>query len=154
MYWLPCSYYSGRYAVPKRIIAYDNARVDTKFNVAADYPVITDGELEQLEDDYVEAAIMAWRAGFRAVDIKVTHGYLLSELLVPAGRALRRVAGESHAIHQKCFWQNSRLARQTDDDRHAARRATKAFLMSATRKRVKACQSPMRRLIITASSNT
>lgn len=73
--------HSGRYAVPKRIIAYHNAGVDTKFNVAADYPVITDGELEQLEDDYVEAAIMAWRAGFRAVDIKVTHGYLLSELL-------------------------------------------------------------------------
>ena len=46
-----------------------------------DYPVISDDELERLEDDYVEAARLAPRPGFRAVDIKATHGYLLSELL-------------------------------------------------------------------------
>ncbi|MCX6620850.1 MAG: NADH:flavin oxidoreductase, partial [Acidobacteria bacterium] len=55
--------------------------LDAKTNVPAGYPVISDDELERLEDDYVEAAKLALRAGFRAVDIKVTHGYLLNELL-------------------------------------------------------------------------
>lgn len=73
--------HSGRYAVPKRIIAYHNPAVDAKFHVAADYPVISDDELERLEDDYVAAARLALRAGYRAVDLKVTHGYLLNELL-------------------------------------------------------------------------
>ena len=43
--------------------------------------VISDDDLERLEDDYVEAARLALDAGFRGVDIKATHGYLLSELL-------------------------------------------------------------------------
>ncbi len=73
--------HSGRYSVPKRIIAYHNPYVDLKFQVPPDYPVIGDDELERLEDDYVEAAILAWRAGFKAIDLKVTHGYLLAELL-------------------------------------------------------------------------
>lgn len=51
--------HSGRYSVPKRVIPYHNPGVDRKFNVAADYPVITDDELEQLEDYYVEAAKLA-----------------------------------------------------------------------------------------------
>ncbi len=41
---------------------------------------ITDDELERLEDDYVAAARLGVEAGFRAFDIKVTHGYLLSEM--------------------------------------------------------------------------
>ncbi|MDX1979208.1 MAG: hypothetical protein SFV51_02995 [Bryobacteraceae bacterium] len=73
--------HSGRYSVPRRIIPHHNASVDAKFNVPDDYPVITDGELERLEDSYVDAAKLAWRAGYTAVDIKVTHGYLLNELL-------------------------------------------------------------------------
>jgi 2,4-dienoyl-CoA reductase-like NADH-dependent reductase (Old Yellow Enzyme family) len=43
--------------------------------------VISDEEVEQLEDRFVSAAEMAARAGFDAVDIKACHGYLLSELL-------------------------------------------------------------------------
>jgi len=49
--------------------------------VPADYPVISDDELERLEDDYVDAAKLALKAGYRAIDLKVTHGYLLNELL-------------------------------------------------------------------------
>ncbi len=67
--------------MPRRIIAYHNPDIDAKTNTPPDYPVITDDELERLEDDYVEAARLALEAGFRAVDIKATHGYLLSELL-------------------------------------------------------------------------
>ncbi|MDX2149789.1 MAG: hypothetical protein SFV54_03575 [Bryobacteraceae bacterium] len=73
--------HSGRYSVPRRIIAYHNPLVDEKTGVDRGYPVITDDELERLEDDYVSAAGLALQAGFRAIDLKVTHGYLLSELL-------------------------------------------------------------------------
>ncbi|HOL70293.1 MAG TPA: hypothetical protein PLA43_09040 [Bryobacteraceae bacterium] len=72
--------HSGRYSHPRRVIAYHHPTVDLKTGVPPDYPVISDDELERLEDDYVEAARLAVQAGFRAVDIKVTHGYLLSEL--------------------------------------------------------------------------
>ena len=55
--------------------------VDQKSHTPSDYPVITDDELERLEDEYVRAAKLAARAGFRAIDVKATHGYLLAELL-------------------------------------------------------------------------
>ncbi len=73
--------HSGRYSQPRRIIAYHHPAVDLRTGVPPEYPVISDDELERLEDDYVEAARLAVRAGFRAVDIKATHGYLLSELM-------------------------------------------------------------------------
>lgn len=73
--------HSGRYSVPRRIIAYHNPLIDQKTHTPADYPVISDERLEHLEDEYVEAAKLAVEAGFRAVDLKATHGYLLSELL-------------------------------------------------------------------------
>ena len=72
--------HSGRYSFPKRSIVYHNPFIDKKSGTAPDYPLISDAELERLEDDYVEAARLAVEAGFRAVDIKVTHGYLLSEM--------------------------------------------------------------------------
>ena len=43
--------------------------------------IITDSELESLEDIYVEAALMAGELGFDAVDIKSCHRYLISGLL-------------------------------------------------------------------------
>ncbi|MBM3814095.1 MAG: NADH:flavin oxidoreductase [Acidimicrobiia bacterium] len=73
--------HSGRYSVPKRIIAYHNPVIDKKTNTPADYPVISDSELERLEDIFMAAAGLASKAGFRSVDIKATHGYLLAELL-------------------------------------------------------------------------
>lgn len=73
--------HSGRHSVPRKTIVYHNPYVDAKTGIPADYPVISDDELERLEDDYLEAARLACSAGFRAVDIKATHGYLLIELL-------------------------------------------------------------------------
>jgi 2,4-dienoyl-CoA reductase-like NADH-dependent reductase (Old Yellow Enzyme family) len=73
--------HSGRYSVPVKTVAYHNPLVDEKHQTPADYPVITDDEIERLEDDYVAAAKIAWKAGFRAFDVKVTHGYLMSELM-------------------------------------------------------------------------
>ena len=37
--------------------------------------------LDQLIEDYVSAASVAWRAGFHFVDVKACHGYLLHEFL-------------------------------------------------------------------------
>ena len=73
--------HSGRYSVPQRTIAYHNPLIDQKAGTPADAPVISDDELERLEDDYVAAAKLGYQAGFRAFELKVTHGYLLSELM-------------------------------------------------------------------------
>ena len=81
--------HSGRYSVPRRIIAYHNPHIDRKTGTPPDYPVIADEELERLEDDYVTAAGLALDAGFNAVDIKAVHGYLISELLGAKTRAGR-----------------------------------------------------------------
>ncbi|MBM3755597.1 MAG: NADH:flavin oxidoreductase [Acidobacteria bacterium] len=73
--------HSGRYSYPERIIAYHNPLIDAKTATRADQPVIGDDELERLEDQFVDAAKLVWQAGFRAIDLKVTHGYLLAELM-------------------------------------------------------------------------
>jgi 2,4-dienoyl-CoA reductase-like NADH-dependent reductase (Old Yellow Enzyme family) len=52
--------HSGRYSVPRRIIAYHNPHIDRKTGTPPDYPAITDDELERLEDDYV--APPGWRS--------------------------------------------------------------------------------------------
>ena len=72
--------HSGRYSYPDRLIAYHNPHIDRKSNTPADLEPVTDEWLERLEDGYVEAARLAAQAGFPAVDVKITHGYLLSEL--------------------------------------------------------------------------
>ena len=73
--------HSGRFSCGRKTIACHYPPVDEATRVAPDAPVISDDELERLEDDYVAAARLAWNAGFRAFDIKATHGYLVSELL-------------------------------------------------------------------------
>jgi len=72
--------HSGRYSVPQKSIVYHNPFIDKRSGTPSDYPVISDDELERLEDDYVTAARLAVQAGFRSIDLKVTHGYLLSEM--------------------------------------------------------------------------
>jgi NADPH-dependent glutamate synthase beta subunit-like oxidoreductase/2,4-dienoyl-CoA reductase-like NADH-dependent reductase (Old Yellow Enzyme family) len=76
--------HSGRYSRPLRnpapIIAHHSVYLDPVMNLPADYPLISDEELDRLEDRYVEAAQCACRAGFDGVDIKACHRYLISEL--------------------------------------------------------------------------
>lgn len=54
--------------------------------IAEVWPVVSDGYLNTLQDDYVKAARLAFEVGFDAVDIKACHGYLVSELLCCHGR--------------------------------------------------------------------
>lgn len=75
--------HSGRYSRPglnpQPIIAANNPYLD-KVSQDKNY-IITDQELEKLEDDFVNAAKIARDIGFDAVDIKSCHRYLNSELL-------------------------------------------------------------------------
>ena len=75
--------HSGRYsrpgAKPAPIIAQRSQSLDPKLTVEP--RIITDEELEALEEKYVEAAVLAADIGFDAVDVKCCHGYLIDELL-------------------------------------------------------------------------
>jgi len=73
--------HSGRFSWPHRILAVHNPLVDQKTGTPPDQPVVTDGELERLEDRFVDAARLALEAGFTSVDVKATHGYLACDLL-------------------------------------------------------------------------
>jgi 2,4-dienoyl-CoA reductase-like NADH-dependent reductase (Old Yellow Enzyme family) len=56
--------------------------------------VITDEELVQLKEAFVEASLLAQEAGFDGVDVKACHGYLLNEILASFNRE-GRYGGES-----------------------------------------------------------
>jgi 2,4-dienoyl-CoA reductase-like NADH-dependent reductase (Old Yellow Enzyme family) len=80
--------HSGRFCRPhdKKLqprIAYHHPLLDEKFAIQPDDDAIvwSDEELEQLIDDYRDAALLAERVGFDFVDIKACHGYLLHEFL-------------------------------------------------------------------------
>jgi len=75
--------HSGRYSkpegIPKPAVAAPNPLLDK-----SQPHIFTDDELKRIMDQFVEAAKLAFRAGFNAVDLKACHGYLLVDLL--AGR--------------------------------------------------------------------
>jgi 2,4-dienoyl-CoA reductase (NADPH2) len=73
--------HSGRYTSSRPVIAVHDETLDKNAKLPSDYPLITDSELENLEDRFVHAAKLAVMAGFHAIDIKACHGYLASELL-------------------------------------------------------------------------
>lgn len=76
--------HAGRYANPKGtpapVLVEDNPILDAKY---ADMPrrIITDEELDALQEQFVAAAILARKAGYDAVDVKTCHRYLGSDLL-------------------------------------------------------------------------
>lgn len=77
--------HSGRFSkpegVPAPIIACRNPYLDERTKVTEQTRPISDEELEALEDKFVQAALLAKRAGFDGVDLKACHRYLASELL-------------------------------------------------------------------------
>ncbi|MGC8883264.1 MAG: FAD-dependent oxidoreductase [Bryobacteraceae bacterium] len=89
--------HSGRYSKPGRkpapIIAHHSKYLDPVMGLPPDYPLISDGELERLEDAYVEAARCAREAGFDGVDVKACHRYLVSELHASFTRENSRYGG-------------------------------------------------------------
>lgn len=79
--------HSGRFCRPidkKRLepkILYSHPLLNRKFNLPADYPVLSDDEIERIIAAYVAAAKLAQKAGFAFVDVKHCHGYLAHEFL-------------------------------------------------------------------------
>ena len=86
--------HSGRYSYKKPLIAFRHPVVDKvtlvdkkkKIPIPEDYPILSDDELERLEDRYVEVAKLAHRIGFDFIDLKQCHTYLLNELLAAKTR--------------------------------------------------------------------
>ena len=83
--------HSGRYSKVKGnqypMRAFQNSELDSSLNVPEKKGIIiSDEELEKLEDLWVEKAILAKEIGFDGVDIKGCHGYLISELLASRTR--------------------------------------------------------------------
>ena len=60
--------------------------IGAKSKIPADWPVVTDRYLDQLQDAYVKAARLAFEVGFDAIDIKSCHGYLINELFACRNR--------------------------------------------------------------------
>ena len=79
--------HSGRFCRPndkKRLeprIAFRHPILDRKFGITDDSALLTDEDIEQLIQKYVEAAAVAEAVGADFVDIKHCHGYLLHEFL-------------------------------------------------------------------------
>ena len=80
--------HSGRFARPTEKgpaprIAYHHPLLDAKFGISRSDRdcLLTDQELEQLIKKFVQAAMLAAEAGFRFVDVKACHGYLIHEVL-------------------------------------------------------------------------
>ncbi len=81
--------HSGRYAYERPVLAQHDPLLDprtivdkaTGATAGLETPLMSDAELECLQERYVEAAGLAVQAGFDFVDIKQCHRYLLNELL-------------------------------------------------------------------------
>jgi 2,4-dienoyl-CoA reductase-like NADH-dependent reductase (Old Yellow Enzyme family) len=77
--------HSGRWSRPsdcrKPFIAFHNSTLDELVGIDSEYPLVTDDDLDCLQEDFVRATQLAADAGFDAIDIKACHGYLVSELL-------------------------------------------------------------------------
>ncbi len=79
--------HSGRFARPNSKTAlepkilYHHPLLDRKFGIAPDYPLMSDGEIDDLIDDFARAARQAQQIGFDFVDLKHCHGYLGHEFL-------------------------------------------------------------------------
>ena len=79
--------HSGRFARPNEKtrleprIAYRHPVLDSRAGITSDEAVLSDAELAELSEDFIGAAVLAQKAGFRFVDIKHCHGYLGHELL-------------------------------------------------------------------------
>ena len=82
--------HSGRYArpnvydTPEPLAAYAHPVLDRRF--AGGVPLLTDDDLDRLIDRFVDAARLAWDAGYAFVDVKACHGYLGHEMLSACDR--------------------------------------------------------------------
>lgn len=86
--------HSGRYSKPRGMpqpqVALVNPYLDDKEGTLQ---IFSDKELDQLQEKFVDAALLAYQAGFDAVDIKACHGYVINELLAAFDRQNSKYGG-------------------------------------------------------------
>lgn len=111
--------HSGRYCrpegEPRPVIAHHSSVLDPTRDLPPDYPLITDEELDRLQDAFVRSAELAADAGFDAVDIKACHRYLLNELL--ASHTRRGRYGGSYEGRTRFLRETAEKVRQAVGDR-------------------------------------
>jgi 2,4-dienoyl-CoA reductase-like NADH-dependent reductase (Old Yellow Enzyme family) len=79
--------HSGRYSCPNEKlrgeprILYHHPFLDARVKVDDDYPLLGDGDIRRIIEDFHVAARTAWELGFDFVDVKHCHGYLGHEFL-------------------------------------------------------------------------
>jgi 2,4-dienoyl-CoA reductase-like NADH-dependent reductase (Old Yellow Enzyme family) len=80
--------HSGRFAFPEPSILVRDPVIDPfcrigkeRRPIPTDFPVLTDDELDRLQDAYVAAAKMSRDMGCDFIDVKQCHRYLMSEML-------------------------------------------------------------------------
>ena len=79
--------HSGRFArpnvktKPEPWILYHHPILDRRVGIGPDYPVMTDGQIDDLIGDFTRAAVRVQALGFDFVDLKHCHGYLGHEFL-------------------------------------------------------------------------
>ena len=77
--------HSGRYSRPagrpEPRILYRHPVLDARLGLPDDYPLMSDGEVRAVVEDFHRAARVARQAGFDFVDVKHCHGYLGHEFL-------------------------------------------------------------------------
>ena len=79
--------HSGRYCRPNADgrseprILYRHPILDRRLNLGADYPVLNDGDVRGIIEDFHRGAHVAEELGFDFVDVKHCHGYLGHEFL-------------------------------------------------------------------------
>ncbi len=70
-------------------ILFHHPTLDPQYGISADYPVMTDAEIEGLIADFVKSAELSAQAGFDFIDIKSCHGYFGHEILAAHTRTGR-----------------------------------------------------------------
>lgn len=77
--------HSGRFSKPegvrKPLIVVHHSALDKVVNIDDNYPLLEDDQLKCIQENFIKAAKLAYKAGFDAVDVKSCHGYLILELL-------------------------------------------------------------------------
>ncbi len=85
--------HSGRYSKPDGTSHPQVASLNTTLDKTPPH-ILTDEELKEIQDQYIEAAQLAVQAGFDAIDIKACHGYLMIEMLAAKSRKNSIYGGE------------------------------------------------------------
>jgi len=79
--------HAGRFSRPESMEAYapllvhHHPDLDRAAGVPANWPLVSDAELAAIQQDFIQAAVLAQRAGFAFVDIQHSNGTLGHELL-------------------------------------------------------------------------